>query len=308
MNEKIQKLKNCIASRLVGKEEQTEDVIIALLAGGHVLLEDMPGVGKTLLAKTLAGALSCSNARIQFTPDTLPGDVTGSSVFDPKDGSFTFVKGPVINQIVLADELNRTSPKTQAALLEAMEERQVTADGQTIKIPEPFMVIGTQNPISTAGTYPLPEAELDRFMMKISLGNLSEDETVRMEQRFLEGSLVEPVQPVLSAEDIISMKKEAASVHVDGELLHYVAKIILATHGKEELTCGCSPRASLSLLGASMAKAYMEGRDYCIPEDIMDMAKLTLPHRMELTAQARMNRADRNRILESILRNVPTPK
>ncbi len=308
MNEKIKLLKNTISSKLVGKEDQTEQVIIALLAGGHVLLEDIPGVGKTLLARTLAGALSCSSARIQFTPDTLPGDVTGLSVYNTKENAFTVVKGPVINQIVLADELNRTSPKTQAALLEAMEERQVTIDGQTIKIPEPFMVIGTQNPISASGTYPLPEAELDRFMMKLSLGSLSEDETVRMEKRFLEGSLSEPVEPVLSAEEINGMKKEVSEVHVKEELLRYIAQIILATHNEEEIKCGCSPRASLSLLSASLAKAYVEGRDFCIPEDIMDMARLTLPHRMELTAQAKMNRADKDRILDNIIRSTPAPK
>jgi len=308
MNEKIKLLKNNIASKLVGKEEQTEYMIIALLAGGHVLLEDMPGVGKTLLSRTLADSLSCTSARIQFTPDTLPSDVTGASVFDAKDSVFKFIKGPVINQIVLADELNRTSPKTQSALLEAMEERQVTVDSVTYPIPEPFMVIGTQNPISMAGTYPLPEAQLDRFMMRIKLGPLNEEETVRMEQRFLEGRLSEPVKSVLTAEEVIEMKKEVRSVNITGELMHYIARLILATFNKEEIVTGCSPRASLSLLSASLSKAYIEGRDYVIPEDIMDMARLTLPHRLELTAQAKMGRADEDKLLSDIIRSVPVPK
>ena len=308
MNEKIRLLKNNISSKLVGKDEKIMQVITALLAGGHVLLEDMPGVGKTTLARTLAQSLSCTSSRIQFTPDTLPGDVTGASIFDVKENAFRLVKGPVINQIVLADELNRTSPRTQAALLEAMEERQVTIDGTTIKIPEPFMVIGTQNPISAAGTWPLPEAQLDRFMMKIELGRLSEDETVQMEQRFIEGRLSEAVEPVLTADDVIKMKKEAASVHVDNELLHYIAKLILATGELKEIVCGCSPRASLALLSASRANAFINGRDYCIPEDVIEMTGLILPHRMELTAEAGMNRADKHKLLESILRSVPVPK
>lgn len=308
MNEKIKLLQNNISSKLVGKEIKIRQVITALIAGGHVLLEDMPGVGKTTLARTLAQSLSCTSSRIQFTPDTLPADVTGTSIFDAKENAFRLVEGPVINQIVLADELNRTSPRTQSALLEAMEERQVTIDGTTIKIPEPFMVIGTQNPISAAGTWPLPEAQLDRFMMKIALGSLSEEETVRMEQRFIEGRLSEPVEPVLTAQDVIEMKNEAASVHVENEILHYIAKIILETGNTPEIVCGCSPRASLALLSASRANACIEGRDYVIPEDVMDMARLTLPHRMELTAEAGMNRVDKNKLLDSILKTVPVPK
>jgi len=308
MNERISSLKNNIASKLVGKEEQILQLITALLAGGHVLLEDMPGVGKTLLARTLSESAGCSVSRIQFTPDTLPSDVTGASVYDASQNTLRLVKGPVVNQIVIGDELNRTSPRTQAALLEAMEERQVTIDGTTIKIPEPFMVIGTQNPISYAGTYPLPEAQLDRFMMKISLGTLSEDETVRMQERMLEGRFLSPAEPVLSAEEIIEMKKEVRTVNVSKELLHYIAKLILKTGEEEEIRYACSPRASLSLLSASQASAYIKGRDYVIPEDVMDMARLTLPHRMELTAEARMNRAAAEKIAERIIRSVPVPK
>ena len=308
MDERITILKNNIASKIVGKEEQILQLITALLAGGHVLLEDMPGVGKTLLARTLSESVGCSFSRIQFTPDTLPSDVTGASVYDASQNAFRLVEGPVVNQIVIADELNRTSPKTQAALLEAMEERQVTIDGKTIKIPEPFMVIGTQNPISYAGTYPLPEAQLDRFMMKISLGSLSEDETVRMQERMLEGRFLSPAEPVLSPEEIIEMKNEVRKVKAAKELLHYIAGLILKTGEEEEIRYGCSPRASLSLLSASQAAAFIRGRDYIIPEDVMDMARLTLPHRMELTAEARMNRAAAEKIVERIIRSVPLPK
>ncbi len=306
--EKTERLKESIGARVVGKEKQIEAVILALLAGGHVLLEDLPGVGKTLLAKTLAASLSCSHARIQFTPDTLPSDVTGASVFDASENAFKLIKGPVCSQIVLADELNRTSPKTQSALLEAMEERQVTIDGQTIPIPEPFMVIGTQNPLTMAGTYPLPEAQLDRFMMKLSLGSLTEEETVAMEKRFLQGTFESRTEPVLTAEEVVSMKRETEAVTVKEELLHYAARVVMAAGKAEEIVAPCSPRATLSLLRLSQARAYLSGRDFVIPEDILDAARLTLPHRIRLSAEAKMNRVNADRLLEKLLRSVEIPK
>ncbi|MCH5353823.1 MAG: MoxR family ATPase [Acutalibacter sp.] len=303
----IKALKENIALRIVGKDDLIENVITALLAGGHILLEDVPGVGKTTLAKALAASLNCSFARIQFTPDTLPGDVVGMSIYNAKTGEFEIVKGAVAHQIILADEINRSSPKTQSSLLEAMEEHQITIDNHTFPLPEPFMVIATENPIDSIGTYALPESELDRFMMKLSVGYPSEKGTLEMADRFLSGQLQEEIHPVLTAEEVIEMQKEAAAVSVHEELIKYIAEIISETRRGDEVRYGASPRATLVLIRASQARAYVRGRDYVIPEDIRDMAQAVLSHRLVLTAEAKMARQTGSDVVRHILNRVKVP-
>lgn len=306
-NTKITILKENIGKRIVGKEDVIEKMVIALLAGGHVLLEDVPGVGKTTLAKALADSVNCSFARIQFTPDTLPSDVTGMTIYNMQSGSFETVKGPIINQIVLADEINRTSPKTQASLLEAMEEHQVTIDGTTFSIEEPFMVIATENPMDSIGTYSLPEAQLDRFMMKLSIGYPDTENAVKMAEKYLEGSLKEETTPVLEAEEIVAMKKDVEKVTVHEDCIQYIVDIVKQTRVQDEVQYGASPRAVLSLLRASQAKAYICGRDYVIPEDIIEMSKLVLSHRLILRAEARMGKWIGKQVVEKILEQVKVP-
>lgn len=305
--DKINALKENIARRIVGKDELIGYVVTALLAGGHVLLEDVPGVGKTTLAKALADSLQCSFARIQFTPDTLPGDVVGMSIFNAKTGEFETVMGAVAHQIVLADEINRSSPKTQSSLLEAMEERQVTIDGKTYPLPDPFMVIATENPMDSIGTYALPESQLDRFMMKLSVGYPSEKGALEMANRFLSGQLQEEIRPVLTAGDVTAMKTEAAKVLVHDELVKYISEIIAETRLTDEVRYGASPRAALVLIRASQARAYVNGRDYVIPEDVRDMAQVVLPHRLVLTSEAKMARQTGADVIRHILTRVRIP-
>lgn len=306
--EKITLLADNMKNRLIGKDDVIRKVITVLLSGGHVLLEDVPGVGKTSLARALSDSLSCSFSRIQCTPDTMPSDITGLSVYHMEKGEFEVLPGPIVNQIVLADEINRTSPKTQASLLEAMEERQVTIDGNTIPIPEPFMVIGTQNPMEMAGTYPLPEAQLDRFMMKLSVGYPSVDNSVIIATQFLSGHLHQVTKPVIDAKDIIAMKKEVAGVEIHKDLVNYAVSIIEETRNHHGIKCGASTRALLDLLRAAQARAYIDGRNYCIPLDIMETAKDVLPHRMILSAEAKMNKSTQETVILQILNNHPVPQ
>ena len=301
MNEKAVLLKSNIERRIVGKGKVIDRLIVSLLAGGHVLLEDVPGVGKTSLAKALSESLSLSFARIQCTPDTTPADITGFSMYDPVENAFSVLKGPVINNIVLADELNRTSPKTQSALLEVMEEGKVTIDGRDIAVPEPFMVIATQNPANMAGTYPVPESSLDRFMMKLSVGYPDSTASDDMARRFLEGDLHADIETVLSPQDIEDMRLEATKVSIHDNLRAYAVKIVEETRNKPEIACGASPRALLSLLRCAQAMAFVEGRGYCIPEDIAEAAVVTLPHRLVLTTEAKMNRTDKELVVKKIL-------
>ncbi|MBO4458902.1 MAG: MoxR family ATPase [Butyrivibrio sp.] len=304
MKEKVALLKENIGNRIVGKGDVIDKIIVCLIAGGHALLEDVPGVGKTSLAKALADSLSISFARIQCTPDTTPSDITGFSMYDSKKNEFNIIEGPVVNSIVLADELNRTSPKTQAALLEVMDEHKVTIDGKDIAVPEPFMVIGTQNPAEMAGTYPLPEAQLDRFMIRLSVGYPAEDASVDMAKSFLEGKLHADTESVLSGKDVIDMRNEAEKVSIKEELLTYAVQVVEATRSNSEISCGASPRALLSMLRFAQALAYVDDRNYCIPEDIANAASLTLPHRLILTAQAKMGRMDKELLVKQILGKV----
>ncbi len=306
-HQKLQELKMNIRRHIIGKDPVIDHLITALLAGGHVLLEDVPGVGKTTLAKALADSLDLSFARIQFTPDTLPSDVTGMNLYHPATGSFELMPGAIVHQIVLADEINRTSPKTQSSLLEAMEEHAVTIDGTTVPIEEPFMVIATENPMDAVGTYPLPEAQLDRFMMKLSMGYPSREDTLQMASRFLDGSLTEPLRPVLTAAEILEMKSDVRRVEVHDELRGYIAELIRQTRIQPETRYGASPRAVLVLIRASQARAYLEGRDFVIPEDVITMAKVVLPHRLVLTAEARMAKFTGAQAVERAINAVKIP-
>ena len=303
-NQKITELTENMKKRLIGKDDVIRKVITCLLAGGHVLLEDVPGVGKTSLAKALADSLSVSFARIQCTPDTTPSDITGLSIYSPAKESFQVVPGPVLNNIVLADELNRTSPKTQSALLEVMEEHKVTIDGQEYPVPEPCMVIGTHNTSEMSGTYPLPEAQLDRFMVKLSIGYPDTTASEDIARRFLIGELHDKTTPVLSGVDVISMQREAGKVSIHDNLRSYAVNIVEATRKKAEISCGASPRALLAMLRYAQALAYMDGRDYCIPEDIAEAAKATIPHRLILTTEARLSRVTKTDLVKKILEQV----
>ena len=297
-----------IKKRFVGKDTVINNILIALLAGGHVLLEDVPGVGKTTFAKALAKSIDAGFSRMQFTPDTLPTDITGTSIYDAGKGEFRVVKGPIHNEIILADEINRTPPKTQSALLEAMEEKQVTIDGTTFTLPELFMVIATQNPVEQIGTYVLPEAELDRFMMKLSIGYPSMDMQMEMAKNYLEGVYFEELTPVASAADILQLRSEVNKVTITDEILQYALNIVDSSRRNENLEYGLSPRSGLDLLAASRAAAFISGRDYVIPEDIIAMAKVTLPHRLVLTTQARMNRYTADQIINEMIEKVKRPK
>ena len=307
LQEKIEALRNNINSKFVGKEEITDNMIVALLAGGHVLIEDVPGVGKTTLAKALANSIDGVFSRIQLTPDTLPTDIIGTSVYSAKNEEFQVVKGPVFCNILLADEIYRTSPKTQSALLEAMQERQVTLDGATYSLEEPFMVVATENPSEQIGTYPLPEAELDRFMMKLNIGFPEKDEHRRLADRFLAGELTKESLPVASSEDVVLMKKEVKEVICREELVDYALSVIEKTREVKELVYGLSPRAGLELIRASQAYAYIKGRDYVIPEDVAAMARVCLPHRMILTTEAHISRFTGQQLITEILDRVKRP-
>lgn len=307
MHDKVIQMKENMEKVLVGKPEVIERIIIALLSGGHVLLEDVPGVGKTTLATALAKTIGCGFNRIQFTPDTLPSDITGSSIYNMGSGEFEFSKGAVMNHIVLADEINRTSPKTQASLLEAMEEAQVTVDGKTYALPKPFMVIATQNPIEYMGTYHLPEAQLDRFFMKLSVGYPNELEEQDLVNRFLTTKHWKEINPVVSGEEILKMQTEVSEIHVHKDLIKYTVTITRETRESPNLTLGASPRATLALIRGAQAMAYVNKRTFVIPEDIQAIVKPVLSHRLLLSSDARLNKQTVEKILTAILCNIATP-
>lgn len=307
MNHGAEKIMQNINKVLSGKNEVVELAVTAFLAGGHLLLEDVPGVGKTTLAKALAVSVDCGFSRIQFTPDTLPGDVTGSNVYDMKAGDFRFVKGAVMNNIVLADEINRTSPKTQASLLEAMEERQVTVDGKTYPLDEPFIVIATQNPIDFLGTYNLPEAQLDRFIMRISIGYPMIDDEITMAENFVLGVTKDSLSAVVSRDDVIKMQRDVTKVKLIPEVSEYIVSIVSSTRNNEKLTLGASPRATLALIRASQARAFIKGRDYVIPDDVQDVVYQVLCHRITLSPEARMEKSDTQEVLKRILSKIRVP-
>ncbi len=304
----ISDIKLNIEKRFIGKETVINNVLVALLAGGHVLLEDVPGVGKTTFAKALAKSVDAGFSRIQFTPDTLPTDITGTTIYDAGKAEFRVVKGPVFNEIILADEINRTPPKTQSALLEAMEEHQVTIDGTTYPLPELFMVIATENPVEHIGTYALPEAELDRFMMKLSIGYPNMEMQMEMAKKYLSGEFLEELTEVASAADILKLREEVTGVTMTDEIIQYALTIVDSSRKNDNLEYGLSPRAGLDLLAASRAAALVSGRDFVIPEDVIAMSKVTLPHRLVLTTQARMNKYTPDQIINAIIEKVKRPK
>ena len=292
---------------IVGKEEVIDLVLVALLAEGHILIEDVPGTGKTTLAKSIARSLDCSFKRIQFTPDLIPSDVTGINVYNQRDGVFEFRPGPIIAQIVLADEINRATPRTQSALLEAMEERQVTVDGDTKPLPPPFLVMATQNPIELEGTFPLPEAQLDRFLLKLRIGYPSDDEEDVMVARFEQASPLAELSPVISAGDLRHLAEAAARVHCEPVVRRYVVSLVRATRAHAGLDLGASPRASLALFRAARALAVIRGRPYMLPDDVKRVAPSVLPHRLILSSQARLRGRTADQIVEDLLDTVPVP-
>ena len=295
-----------IAKVVVGKEDVVDKVLAALLARGHVLLEDVPGTGKTLLSRALAASMDGRFSRIQFTPDLLPADVTGMAVFSPKSENFTFKPGPIFANIVLADEINRATPRAQSAMLECMEEKQVSSDGTTYPLPAPFFVIATQNPVETQGTFPLPEAQLDRFMVQLSMGYPTREEQTAILQRFMQESPQESLRPVANAEQIAQAQKAARSVRVTPELLDYIGALCEKTRALDDALLGASPRAALALMRVSQSLAAIRGRDYVTPEDIKTMAEPVLAHRLILrTAYGRRGRAAE--AVGEVLASVPVP-
>lgn len=303
----IDELRNEINKYFVGKEKVVDDVLTCILAGGHILIEDVPGVGKTTLSKTVARAMGLDFGRIQFTPDTLPTDVTGLSIFNMKTNEFEFHEGAIMHQIILADEINRTSPKTQSALLEAMGEGQVSVDGNVRKLPDPFIVIATQNPVEYMGTYPLPEAELDRFMMKLSIGYPSSEKELLLARNFLSNTELDSVNAICSAEEIIEAKKAVNGIHVSDAILKYIYNIVEQTRNENKFITGASPRALLQLTKAAQARAYLNGRDFTTPDDVKEIAVNVLHHRMSLIQEAKARKEDVRKILEGQLFSTPVP-
>lgn len=292
---------------IIGKTDAVRLCLVALLSGGHVLLEDVPGVGKTMLVRALAKSLGCSFKRIQFTPDLLPSDVTGISIYNQKTQEFEFRPGPILANVVLADEINRTSPKTQSAMLEAMEEGSLTVDGETYNLPHPFMVMATQNPIEYEGTFPLPEAQLDRFLLKIQLGYPEMQDEIHILSSQEKSHPIEDLKQVIDLEALQQLQKAVRDVHVEQVLREYIVKIATATRQHRDVYLGVSPRGSLALLKAAMALAVILGRDYVIPDDMKRLVPFTFGHRIILKSEARLSGTTVENVLRDVMRNTPVP-
>jgi MoxR-like ATPase len=303
----VSKLSANLGKVIVGKHQTLELVIIGLLCQGHLLIEDVPGVGKTMLARSLAKSLGCSFSRIQFTPDMLPTDVTGVSIFNQVTRQFEFRPGPLMSQIVLADEINRATPKTQSALLEAMEERQITVDGVTHLLQEPFLVLATQNPIEYEGTFPLPEAQLDRFLMRIHLGYPSMAEEVRVLEIQQLRHPIRDLQPVIPVEEVLRMQEAIKNIYVSPAVKRYVVELTRSTRDSSDVYLGASPRGSLGLFRAGQARAAINGRDYVLPDDIKFLAEFVLAHRMVVNPAARLRNISASQVVQEILNVLPVP-
>lgn len=296
-----------ISRVIVGKEKATELLLVGLLAEGHVLIEDVPGVAKTLLAKSLAKSIGGSFHRVQFTPDLLPADITGFNVYDQKTGCFSFHPGPVITNVLLADEINRTIPRTQSSLLECMEERQVTVDGDTHQLPAPFLVMATQNPIELEGTFPLPEAQLDRFLLKTQLGYPDKTQEVQILERFQETDPLDAIKPVATPEDIAMLQKFRRRINVSEPIREYITDIVHSTRNHDALQFGASPRASLGLMRAGQALAMLKERSYVLPDDIKYLASPVLTHRLILAENERLKGRNTGDLIEKLVNGIPIP-
>lgn len=308
--EKGNEILNEVGKAIVGKREVLKLMLATILADGHILIEDLPGLAKTLMAKSFASALGVKFKRVQFTPDLLPSDILGVSVFNQKTLEFEFKKGPVFTNILLADEVNRAPPKTQSALLEAMQERQVTIEGKTYQLEKPFVVIATQNPIEQEGTYPLPEAQLDRFLVRLRVGYPTKEEELEILKRRIERKKEEvDINQVTSAEEVVEMQRAVEDVYVSDAVLEYITEIVRATReNKKEIEVGASPRGSLALLKLSRAFAALEGRDYVIPDDVKKVAVPALSHRLILKRELWYTRVSQEMVMERMLEKIPVPK
>lgn len=301
------RVKENIGRVLVGKGEAVELTLAAVLSGGHILVEDVPGIGKTTLARALAGSLDCAFRRIQFTPDLMPSDITGVNYFNQKTGDFEFRPGPVLSQVVLADEINRATPRTQSALLEAMGERQLTIDEVTIPLPAPFLVIATQNPVELEGTFPLPEAQLDRFLIRLKVGYPDEEQEEEMLLRFESSNPLADLAPVATGPEIVSYQAMTQRVYVDPVLRNYTVRIAQATRQHPEVDLGASPRATMGLYRCSQALAVIRGREYVTPDEIKELAPYALGHRIILKSQARLRERTADGIIHEVLEQVTVP-
>jgi MoxR-like ATPase len=302
-----QAVKDNVAQAVIGKENVVELLLVAFLAEGHILLEDVPGIGKTTLAKVLARSLDCTFARIQFTPDLLPSDVTGINFYNQRSQAFEFRPGPVFSQILLGDEINRATPRTQSSLLEAMQERQVTIDGQTHPLDAPFIVIATQNPIELEGTFPLPEAQLDRFMLQVKLGYPTLDEEDELLLRYERHDPVQQLAPVVTRETILRLQREIQMVHMSPDMRMYILQIVRSTREHAAVALGASPRGSLALARASQALAALRGRDFVIPSDVQHLSPYLLTHRVQISPQTRLRGRTPATVLNEILDSIPAP-
>lgn len=306
-NRQMKQVLDNVNNVIIGKEEIVQLSLVALLIDGHVLLEDVPGVGKTMLVRALAKSVDCDFTRIQFTPDLLPSDVTGVSIYNPKELEFEFREGPIFGNILLADEINRTSPKTQSALLEAMEEKSVTVDGKTRNLKMPFFVMATQNPIEYEGTYPLPEAQLDRFLLKLRIGYPDYEDELEMLARNTNGHPIEEIEAVMSQEELMAAQQEANDVYTDETIQQYIINLVSRTRTHRSVYLGASPRGSLALMRAAKAFAYIQGRDYVLPDDVKYLAPFVLAHRIILTSEARYEGKTSEEIIGAIIQSAHIP-
>ncbi|QFG01926.1 AAA family ATPase [Tepidiforma bonchosmolovskayae] len=302
-----ERLRASVERVIVGNRHVVDLALVALLCEGHILLEDVPGTGKTTLAKALARSLDCSFRRIQFTPDLMPSDITGITYYNQKLGEFVFREGPLLAQVVLADEINRATPRTQAALLEAMEERQLTVEGTTVRMPSPFLVIATQNPVELEGTFPLPEAQLDRFLLRLRLGYPSEEDEDRMLQRFEAASPLETLAPVIDAPTLVTLARRLQRLYVAPPVRRYIVRLVQATRAEPAFELGASPRAALALFRAARARAALDGRDYVLPDDVKQLVGPVLAHRLILSTQARLRGRDVEQLLAEVVERIPVP-
>jgi MoxR-like ATPase len=303
----IERILNNIDKVIIGKRDIAELSLVALLAEGHVLLEDVPGVGKTMMVRSLAKSMNASFKRIQFTPDLLPSDVTGTSIYNPREQEFIFRPGPIMGNIILADEINRTSPKTQSALLEGMEEASVTVDGVTRKLEKPFFVMATQNPIEYEGTYPLPEAQLDRFLLKMKMGYPEAAEEMELLSRAQTTHPIENLEPVVSLEDVRQMQQDVRKIYVDDTMKRYIVELADRTRKDSHVYLGASPRGSIALMKAAQAYAFMNGREYVLPDDIQYLAPFVFSHRIILKSEAKYDGISAEDLVQTLLTKIPVP-